>query len=231
MGLIWIVLFPLLFLSIYVVVYTLVFQVRLPGGGIFDYVLYVLTGLVPYFAMIEAANQSATAFRSELSAIRSGLVPVEIVIARIVGVALISMAVGLVLVIVLAGWHGQLSLNLLMLPLVLIFHIAFFVGLACFLAVLGALIRDVAYIVNLSSLMLLFLSPIAYTEEMLPDRLWFLRDLNPVYYIIEAYRMALFREEPPNLLLLSVFFAISVLMLTCGAAVLRRYKGIAADNV
>lgn len=231
LGLVWIVLFPLLFLSIYVVVYTLVFRVRLPGGGIFDYVLYVFTGLVPYFAMIEAANQAAVSFRSEAAAIRSGLVPVEIVVARIVGVSFVTMFVGLLLVTGMTVFADRLSPSIVLLPFVLLVHIGFFSGLACMLAVLGALIRDVAYIVNLFSLMLLFLSPIAYTAEMLPGSLWFLRDLNPVHYIIEAYRMALFRPDSPDLFTLAVFAAIGVSAFLCGAAVLRRYKGIAADNV
>jgi lipopolysaccharide transport system permease protein len=229
LGLFWIVLFPLLFLSIYVVVYTLVFRVRLPGGGPADYVLYVFTGLVPYLAMMEAANQSAIAVRGNLAAIRSALMPIEVVPARIVGVALVSLLVGLALVVVIAAMIGRLSATILLLPAIICVHAALFLGLACILAVLGALVRDVAYIVNLFSLMLLFLSPIAYTDDMLPAQLWFLRDLNPVYYVIDAYRTALFGGaiDWPTLL---VFVAISGLTLLGGAAVLRRFKGLATDN-
>ena len=230
LGLFWIVLFPLLFLSIYVVVYSLVFRVRLPGGGVFDYVLYVFTGLVPYLAMMEAANLSAVAVRSNLSAIRSGLVPIEIVPARIAGVAIVSMSVGLVLVVVTSVWIERISLNVLLLPAVLFFHAALFVGTACILSVLGALVRDVAYVVNLASLMLLFLSPIAYTGAMLPPGLWFLRDLTPFYYVIEAYRTALFNDSPVDWLPLLIFAVLSVLTLIAGAAILRRFKGIATDN-
>jgi lipopolysaccharide transport system permease protein len=230
LGLVWIVLFPLAFLSIYVVVYTLVFRVRLPDGGVLDYVVYVFCGLVPYLSMMEAANQSAVAVRSNLAAIRSALLPIEIVPARVVGVAMVSLLVGLALVLLLTGLVGRLTEHVLLLPAVIAVHAALILGLACLLAVLGALIRDVAYIVNLFSLMLLFLSPIAYTNEMLPPQLWFLRDLNPIYYVVNAYRAALFDTGPVDWTPLAIFAVIGVAMLAAGSAMLRRFKGIATDN-
>jgi lipopolysaccharide transport system permease protein len=230
LGLVWVVLFPLLFLSIYVFVYAVVFQVRLPGGGVADYVLYVFSGLVPYLAMMEAANQSAAAVRSNLMAIRSALMPIEIVPARIVGVALASMLVGLGLVVILSLATGHFGAKALLLPAVIVVHTALFLGMACLLAVIGALIRDIAYLVNLFSLMFLFLSPIAYTREMLAPQLWFLRDLNPVHYIVAAYRQALFETGPVDWMALGVFCALSLATLLAGAAALRRYKGIATDN-
>jgi lipopolysaccharide transport system permease protein len=85
--------------------------------------------------------------------------------------------------------------------------------------------------VNLFSLMFLFLSPIAYTDAMLPPQLWFLRDLNPVYYVVDAYRTALFDQAPVDWLRLLIFTVMSVLILVAGAAALRRFKGIATENV
>ena len=230
LGLVWVFLFPLLFLTIYAFVYALVFRVRLPGGGLLDYLLYVFTGLVPYLAMMEAANTATGSVRSHLSAIRSALMPIEIVPARIVGVALATMLVGLILVSVISVWTDRLSWHVLLLPGVVIAHAAFFLGLTCLLAVLGALIRDITYVVNLFSLMLLFLSPIAYTDTMLAPQLWFLRDLNPVYYIVDAYRQSFFETGPVDWGSLFVFLVISVTTLLAGAAMLRRFKGIATDN-
>lgn len=230
LGLFWVVLFPLLFLSIYVAVYTLVFRVRLEDGTPMDYVHYVFCGLVPYFAMLEAANQAANAIRTNSAAIRGSLVPIELIPATVAGVAMVTGVIGLVLIVILSVILGRLSLNVLLLPVVLVLHAALFLGLSCALAVIGALIRDVSYVVSLSGLMLLFLSPIAYTSSMLPPVLWFLRDLNPVYYVIEAYRMALHYQTAPNWPRFAIFALMCLGMLFVGAAILRRYKGIAADN-
>jgi len=230
LGLFWVVLFPLVFLSIYVAVYTLVFRVRLEDGTPMDYVHYVFCGLVPYFAMLEAANQSASSIRSNSAAIRGSLLPVELIPARVAGVAMVSGLVGLVLIAVMTVLQGRLSLNLLLLPAVLLLHAGLFLGLSCVLSVVGALIRDVSYVVSLTGLMLLFLSPIAYTGDMLPPALWFLRDLNPVFYVIEAYRMALHYQTVPDWPRFAVFVLICLGTLFVGAAILRRYKGIATDN-
>jgi lipopolysaccharide transport system permease protein len=230
LGRLWVILFPLLFLSIYALVYTLVFRVRLPGGGVADYVLYVFSGLVPYLATMEVANQAATSVRGNLSAIRGAFLPIEIVPARIAGVAMATLAVGLVCTALLSAWTGRLSANILLLPAILLVQGLLFLGLASILAVLGALLRDIAHIVNLASLAVLFLSPIAYTEQMLPPQLWFLRDLNPVFYLVDAYRTALFDTGPVDWPRLGIFAVLSVLLFVGGAAMLRRFKGVATDN-
>lgn len=230
LGWVWVVLFPLLFLTIYAFVYAVVFRVRLPGGGIFDYVAYVFAGLVPYLAMMEAVNTAASSVRSQLTAIRSALMPIEIVPARVAGVAIVSMLVGMVLVVVLSAVTSRLSANIMFLPVIVVVHALFFLGLCSLLAVVGALVRDIAYLVNLFALMFLFLSPIAYTEEMLSPALWFLRDLNPVYYIVHAYRQAVFYSGPVDWVPLAIFVVMSLLMFAAGAAVLRRFKGVATEN-
>ena len=55
-GRIWIVLYPILLLSIYLFVYMAVFQMRFSGSGRLDYVLYVFAALIPYIGFMEAVT-------------------------------------------------------------------------------------------------------------------------------------------------------------------------------
>jgi lipopolysaccharide transport system permease protein len=230
LGLAWVVLLPTLFLGVYAFVYLAVFRVSLPEGGPEDYALYVLAGLAPYFATMEVVGQSANALRSNLAQVRNAVLPLEAIPARIALVALIGELAAMALLLVLAAWTGRLTANVLLLPLVLAAHFAFNLGLALTMVAVGALVRDVAHVANLFMMLLLFVSPIAFTESMLPDGLRFLADFNPVFYLAQAFREALFRTGAPDWTALAIFACIAAAAFVFGAAVLRRFRTYVMDN-
>lgn len=230
LGLAWVVLLPLLFLGVYATVYLAVFRVTLPDGGPTDYALYVLSGLAPYFATMEVVGQSAGALRANLAMVRNAVLPLEAVPARIALVALTGELVAMVFLLVLSAWTGRLSANLLLLPLVLCLHLALNLGLALIVMAVGALVRDVTHVANLFLMLLLFISPIAFTESMLPRDLKFLADLNPVYYMAKSFRDAVFQIGPPDWAAIAIFALIATGTLAFGAAVLRRFRSRVMDN-
>ena len=59
---------------------------------------------------------------------------------------------------------------------------------------LGLLVPDTSYLVSIGLTMLVFLSPIAFTPDMVPAFARFVVFFNPITYIIEAYRSAIFLE-------------------------------------
>lgn len=231
LGLTWVGLMPLTFLGVYAFVYLAVFRMTLPEGGPADYVLYVLSGLAPYFATMEVVGQSCGALRGNLAMIKNGILPLEAVPARIALMSLVGEATAMVLLLALAAWTDRLSGNLLLLPVVLALHFTFNLGLALLMVAIGALVRDVAYVANLLLTLLLFVSPIAFTESMLPTHLRFLAEFNPVYYLAQAFRQALFHVGPPDWWALVVFMLMSIATFAFGAAVLKRFRTYVIDNV
>jgi len=230
LGLTWVALLPLLFVGVYAFVYLAVFRVTLPDGGPPDYALYVLAGLAPYFATMEVVGQSAGALRSNLAMVRNGMLPLEAIPARIALVALTGELAAMALLLVLSAWTGRLSVNVLLLPVVLGVHLVLNLGLALIMVAVGALVRDVTYVANLLLMLLLFVSPIAFTETMLPRGLRFLADLNPVYYMARSFREAVFRVGTPDWAALAIFALIAAATFVFGAAVLRRYRTHVMDN-
>ena len=231
LGLTWVALMPLTFLGVYAFVYLAVFRMTLPEGGPAEYVLYVLSGLAPYFATMEVVGQSSGALRGNLAMIKNGILPLEAVPARIALISLVGEMMAMVLLLVLAAWTDRLSANVLLLPVVVVLHFAFNLGLALLMVAIGALVRDVAYVANLLMTLLLFVSPIAFTESMLPEHLRFLAEFNPVYYLVHAFRQALFQVGPPDWWAIFIFMLMSGAMFAFGAAVLSRFRTYVIDNV
>lgn len=229
LGPFWTVLYPLLFLSVYLFLWLVVFRVRFsPATSALDYVLFVFGGLVPYLFLVESITSAAVSIRQNIHLVKGVIVPVELIPTRAVLVALAAHAVGLCLVLVLTIGNGSLSWHILWLPVVLALQIAAMAGIAWIVAALGVLIPDTAYLVNLATMLLMFVSPIAFKPEMVPENLRMVVWLNPVSYMIDAYRAALLGMPVPSSTL--VVFAIGALtVFTSGAAFCWRFKNFIVD--
>jgi lipopolysaccharide transport system permease protein len=103
------------------------------------------------------------------------------------------------------------------------------IGLAWLLACLGVLLPDVGYIINTLMIALLFISPIGFRADLVPDSLRFVTALNPMYYMMESYRSVLISGFGPHWTLVAIFAAISLVTFALGAAFFRRFKGILVD--
>ena len=82
LGRAWIVLYPVLWLSIYLFLYIVVFKVRYPSFSTLDYVVYIFSGLVPYIALMEAVTAGVVSVKQNLHLVRNIILPVEMIPAR-----------------------------------------------------------------------------------------------------------------------------------------------------
>ena len=228
-GFFWIALQPLLFLGVYLFVYLVVFKVRFPGYSELDYVLYVFAGLVPYIAFMEAVSQGTICIKQNIHLIKNVIVPIDLIPARVVVTSLVSQCAGLVMVMILSAINESLSANLLFLPMAILLQVLFFVGLVWLLSAIGLIIPDFSYFVNILLLLLLFLSPIAFTPDMAHGKLSILVDYNPIYYMTELFRFSLVADYPANHLVLGIAVSGSVVIFVLGSIFFRRFRNVLVD--
>jgi len=230
LGPAWTVLYPLLFLSVYLFLWLVVFRVRFPGStsGL-EYVVFVFAGLVPYLFAIESATSAVAAIRQNIHLVKGVVIPVELLPTRAVAVALVGHVVGVILLLVLCTVSGNLSWRLLLLPAVIVLQVLALAGVGWIVAGLGVLVPDTAYVVNLGATLLMFVSPIAFKAEMVPSRLSAIVWLNPVTYMAEAYRAALVRSQPVDPRSLIVFALLSGAAFLLGGLFCWRFKNFVVD--
>jgi lipopolysaccharide transport system permease protein len=229
LGPIWPFLYPLLFLSAYLFLWMVVFNLRFPGMGRLGYVVYVFCGLVPFLFLSEALTSGAVSIRQNMQFIKSVIMPLELVPARAVFIALSSHLVGLLLVVVLSGVNGTLSWRLALLPIVVAVYAAGLVGAAWIAASLGVLVPDVAQVLNIAVMQLMFVSPIAFTPDMVPEKFRLTLSLNPVTYIVDVYRGVLISSYGIPARSAAAFAAMSVVLFATGAALCARFKSLVVD--
>ena len=81
-GSLWAVLYPLLQLSIYAGLYTIIFRVRPPGLTEYDYVVLVFSGLVPLMAFNEALLAATSSLSTNKNLLLNTVFPADLIPLR-----------------------------------------------------------------------------------------------------------------------------------------------------
>jgi ABC-type polysaccharide/polyol phosphate export permease len=143
--------------------------------------------------------------------------------------AMFNQLVSLALLIALLLVTGRLGPGVLGLPLVVVLQTGLLVGVVMVLAPLALVLPDIGYFVNLFTVLLLFVSPIGFRAEMVPSHWRFVVTLNPVTYLIEAYRAVLLGNRPASPVSILVFAALCLTAFSLGSAFFQRFKDVLVD--
>lgn len=229
LGRAWLILHPMLLLSIYLFVYAVVFRMQLPGYQGLGYAAFVFCGLIPFIGLSESLSAGTLCIKQNMHLVKNVMLPIELVPIRTVLASLATQVVGMGVLAALLAVTGLWSVKLLLLPLVFALQVLLLIGLVFVLASLAVALTDVSYFVNLAIMLLMFVSPIGFTREMVPGPFAILIDLNPVSYMIEAYRYVLLADYPlvwgGNL----AYAMMALGVFALGALFFQRFKGVLVD--
>jgi lipopolysaccharide transport system permease protein len=110
-----------------------------------------------------------------------------------VGAGLVNFAVAFPLLVVLMFYyHIGLTLNVLILPLLVLLTTLLAIAVGTWLSAVNVRYRDVKFATPFLVQVWMYASPVAYPSSVVPARFRFLYSLNPLTGIIEGYRAALF---------------------------------------
>ncbi len=201
LGLAWAVITPVAMMVIYTFVFHVVLAARWPGHATDDragYALNLLAGLIAFNVLAECLNRAPRLILENPGYVKKLVFPVEILpLVALLGAVTSALIGGLVLLLfqwVLMGPPPPaiVALPLLALPLLLLC-----LGVSYLLAALGVFLRDIGQLTGPLAMTLLFLSPVFYPAEIVPQpwRDWLL--LNPLAATIGWVRGAIFLGDLP----------------------------------
>src|SRR5205814_1072809 len=130
------------------------------------------------------------------SLLKGAIFPVELIAVKSVLVSSVSMLVGLVVLMLILVARGELYATQLALPLAVLIQLLFTGGLVWILSILNIFFRDIGNIVSPLILFLMLVSPIGYTQEMIPESMMPIMSVNPLFYIISIYRELIGGQVP-----------------------------------
>ncbi len=231
LGLAWVILNPLIFVTIYAAIFTFVFKGRLsPQAPVEQYALYVVAGLLPWVSFSEVAGKATQVMAEHRSLVKFVVFPIQILPLTSLYATLYSQLVGLAALLVFAAvLRGGLDLAILLLVPVLAFQILFLAGVAWLLGAVGAIFRDAKEAVSVLLMIGMFLTPIFYVDRDVPARLRLLITLNPLAHLVTLYRDALLGSGAMHPLSLLVFALVSIATLCAGFVVFERTRVFLSD--
>lgn len=230
LGLFWLVLYPLLFLGVYAVIYIFVFKIRLKILNPYEYVLLIFCGLIPFLSFAEALATGTQSVVANSQIIKNTLFPIDLMPVRDVFISQAVQVVGFITLFIISLILNKLGPLSVFVLVVWAFQLLFTIGLIWMLSSINVFVRDLGYLVAIINLILMMISPIAYTEDMVPQALRVFLRFNPLYYLIILYqKLILFNEL--DLKKLAVFGILSILTYITGYYVFSKLKLLFADQV
>jgi len=227
----WAIITPAVMIIIYTVILSGIFGARFVAqGGHLSFAVYLLCGLLPWIAFSEAIQRSTTSLTDNVNLVKRVVFPTE---ALPVNLALSGIAQQMIgTVVLLAGallLEHTIRPTALLLPLLLVPQFLVTAGLGWLMASLGVFIRDMPQVNQLTLTTWMYLTPILYPENLIPQKYQWVVNLNPIAPLIRSYRRILLEGRAPDWRGLGVTMAFALVCFVFGYWWFQRTKKAFAD--
>ncbi len=209
LGVLWTWINPIIQLIIYVVLFQYIFKVDIE-----NYPMYVFIGIMAWNLFASSLTNGSGSLVRNSGIIKKiyfprEVVPMAIIIGNIINyiLALPITIVGLYICRIGLSWH------IILLPVILIIQFIFTYSLTIILSALDVYARDIEQITSNVVLIWMYATPVVYSSSMVPESLKFIYNLNPMKYIIEAYRDILYYNRCFEVKSIFIILGISIAIL------------------
>lgn len=230
-GWLWGVIHPLVILLSWSFVFHYCLRMPVPEGENTDnYTIFLFCGYLPWMLFQDTVQRSATCLIDNANLITRTVFPSEMVPISIFLSSLVNhlMTVGLALGAI-ALVSGHLSMMSLWLPVYVILLGLLSIGIGWIVAALHVFLRDTAQVLSVVLTCWFWVTPIFMSEKQVPEGVRFLLALNPLSFLVRAYRERLLSYRPPSLRELLVVSVYAIGAFLVGALVFRQLKRGFAD--
>lgn len=230
LGSLWIFLQPLVLTGMLTLVLGMLLSV--PSGGL-PYALFALTGTSLWGAFQRAVTDTS------VSLANSGGVILKVYFPRILipVAALLTVAADLVpisaLLLVATFYYGLFpGWPILCSPLVILLALVMAFAIGLWVTMLDAIYRDMRILVPSVLQLVFYVSPIMYSESVVPARWQTLYHLNPLVALFQAFRWSLVAgAAPPDAMALAWCIGLTAVLLLGGFRVFARLERFAVDRI
>ncbi len=236
LGMFWAMLNPLLMLGLYTFVFGVIFGSKfrvLPNETGVDFAFSFFLGFMLFHVMAETLAVAPSVIITSPNLVKKVVFPLEILPLSQLGAFwfnfLISLALLLVGILVAQReltWEGVLWLPIIILP-----HVIFTIGLSWLLAALGVFFRDIAQVIQFLSQVLMYASAIMYSLDIVSPRVWSILKWNPLLHTINLARNALLWHRPINVMQLGYTYCTALMIFIFGRWFFMKSRPAFADVI
>jgi len=229
-GVLWALIRPL----VTIVVFSVVFGglAKLPSDGM-PYPILVSAAMLPWQFFAGAFSDIGNSLVGNANLISKTYFPRLVIPASTVAVAFVDFLISLAILAGLMVWYGLMpDWRIIMLPILVLVAAAAALGAGLWVAALNVKYRDFRFVIPFIVQIGLFVSPVGFSSNVIPEKWRFLYAVNPMVGVIDGFRWSLLSAPIhlywPGFLLSLVLIAI---LLVGGVAFFRRTERTFADVI
>lgn len=213
LGVAWTMLNPLGTMIILTLVFSQAF-----GGSQEGYAAYVLSGLIAWNFFAQSTNAATLHLVWGGSLLKKIYIPRTSFALSATGTGLINLILSLIpLVLVMLVIGVPIRWTIVLLPIPILFLAMFALGIGLIISTMAIYYADVAEMYQIILTAWMYLTPVIYSPDILPEQysFWITR-LNPMYYLVELFRMPIYYGRVPDINLILISGGIALITLFVG---------------
>lgn len=231
-GAFWIFGHPIIQFCVYIFIFAVVFKTRIDSSVDLprDYTTYILVGLVPWLFIQQSLVRASTSLVAQANLVKQVVFPIDVLPFCAVLISLIPLLVGLAVIAVYTLLtQGMLPWTYVLLPFVVALSISLMTGIGFLVATATPFFRDLKDIVQVATIVGVYIIPAFYLPQWVPAKLRFLLYVNPFSYVVWVYQDTLYFGRVAHPWSWLIFAVGSVAALTLGYRAFRSVKIFIAD--
>lgn len=195
LGIIWAFIQPLVMVAVYWFVFT--YGLRVGVVGSIPFLIWLLTGLVPWFLLSDAIMGSSRSILDQSFLVKKIVFEVKLLpIVKIGSAIMVNIAFWLLLLVCLLLYGYYPNWLWLQIFYFIVCIIAFTLSASLLLSSIMVFMQDVAQFISIFLQIMFWATPIMWNQGMIPHKLmWFIK-LNPFAYIVSGIRDTLIYKLP-----------------------------------
>ena len=220
LGVLWSILNPMLTTLVMYIVFSTLFR-----STVENYIAYLLCGIIMFNFFSESTSLGVDSITGNSSMLNKVYVPRYIYPICRVASSFINLVISLVPLLVVMAFCGlRITKAFLLIPIPFLMLFVFACGMSLLLSTSNVFFRDTKFLWGVVSMMWMYLTPLFYTEEIIPAKLLSIYHMNPMYQFIYFFRtIILYGVSPqPIIYLYSILTCIVPLLL--GIWVFRKHQ-------
>jgi len=193
-GVLWALIRPFLTMLVLTIIFGRI--AKLPADGNAPYALMVFAGILPWAFFSSGLSEASNSLINNQALISKVYFPRLIVPIATVVVAFVDFLISFCILFVLMGWYRFApDWRLIFLPVFVLLVFFASVGPALWIASLNVKYRDFRYVIPFIVQFGLYVSPVGFSSNVVPEQWRLLYSLNPMVGVIDGFRWCILRGQ------------------------------------
>jgi len=212
LGVLWSFINPLLQITVYAIIFPLIIKNNIP-----NYTVFLVCGLIPWNYFSTVINRASFTMIENGNIIKKVYFPREILPLSLVTSETINFIISSLIILAFTIAYGMgITPYIFIYPIIVLVEYVLLSGISLIISSVTVYFRDLQHFVGVLLQLFFYATPIVYSIETIPKNFRWILKLNPMTYIIEAFRDIFYNKTIPDIKVLGIILILGVILCVGG---------------